>query len=103
MKIIIKIVDLISDELSGAKEYIKLAEQVDTEHPSLAECFATLAEAEMGHVKRLHDEVEKIIAEVRSRDGEPSSAMLAVYDYEHTKQIEKAGKIKRMIDDYRNK
>ena len=101
MKIIVKVVDLIGDELCGAKEYIKLAEQERSEHPSLSECFASLAEQEMGHVKKLHDEVEKLIAEVRARDGEPPAAMMAVYDYEHKKQVEKANKIRRMIDDYR--
>ena len=102
MKIIVKLVDLIGEELCDAKRYIKLAEQERSQHTSLSECFATLAEAEMGHVRKLHDEVEKLIEEVRMRDGEPPAEMLAVYDYEHKKQIEKANKIKRMIDAYRN-
>ena len=101
MKIISKVVDLISEELSDAKHYIKLAEQY-TEHESLSECFASLAEEEMGHAKRLHAEVEKLITEIRAKDGEPPAEMLAVYNYMHKKQIEKAAKIKRMIDEYRN-
>ena len=101
MKIIVKVVDLIGEEMSDAKRYIKLAEQY-SEHESLSKCFATLAEEEMGHAKRLHTEVEKLIAEVRERDGEPPAEMLAVYNYMHKKQIEKAEKIKRMIDEYRN-
>ena len=71
------------------------------EHPGLADTFADLAEAEMGHVSKLHDEVTKLIDEVRQRDGEPPSGMLAVYDYEHKKQIDKASKIKQMISEYR--
>ena len=100
MKIITKVVDLISEELSDAKRYIKLAEQ-EKENKSLSECFAALAEEEMSHAKRLHAEVEKLIAEVRARDGEPPAEMLAVYNYMHKKQIEKSAKIRRMIDDYR--
>ena len=102
MKVIAKVVDLIGEELCDAKKYIKLAERYRGEHSSLSECFATLSEAEMGHVRKLHDEVEKLIAEVRERDGEPPAEMLAVYNYEHKKQIEKAAKIRRMIAEFRN-
>ena len=101
MKIVMKLVSLIDEELSGAKEYIKLAMRSSTEHPGLADTFADLAEAEMGHVSKLHDEVTKLIEEVRQRDGEPPAGMLAVYEYEHDKQISKATKIKQMISEYR--
>ena len=101
MKIIMKLVSLIDDELSGAKEYIKLAMHNREEHPALADTFADLAEEEMGHVSKLHEEVARLIEEVRQRDGEPPAGMLAVYDYEHKKQIDKAAKVKRMISEYR--
>ena len=101
MKIVMKLVSLIDDELSGAKEYIKLAMHNREEHPGLSDTFADLADAEMGHVAKLHDEVTKLIDEVRQRDGEPPAGMLAVYDYEHRKQIDKAAKIKQMIAEYR--
>ena len=101
MKIVMKLVSLIDDELCGAKEYIKLAMHNREEHPGLADTFADLADAEMGHVSKLHDEVVKLIEEVRERDGEPPAGMLAVYDYEHDKQISKASKIKQMISEYR--
>lgn len=101
MKIVMKLVSLIDDELSGAKEYIKLALHNREEHPGLADTFADLADAEMGHVTKLHDEVARLIDEVRQRDGEPPAGMLAVYEYEHDKQIGKASKIKQMIAEYR--
>lgn len=102
MKIVMKLVSLIDDELSGAKEYIKLALHNREEHPGLADTFADLADAEMGHVTKLHDEVARLIDEVRQRDGEPPAGMLAVYEYEHDKQIGKASKIKQMIAEYRS-
>lgn len=102
MKIIMKLVDLIDDELSGAKQYIKLARCESEEHPSLADAFADLAEAEMKHVKTLHTEAENIIEEVRQRDGEPPADMMAVYNYMHKKQIGRADKIRQMIAEYRN-
>ena len=100
MKIIMKLVSLIDEEISGAKEYIKLARREKEERPDLADAFADLAEAEMGHVKTLHAEAAKIIEEVRQRDGEPPAGMLAVYDYEHEQQIDRAEKVKRMISEY---
>jgi len=101
MKIVMKLVSLIDDELSGAKEYIKLALHNREEHPGLADTFADLADAEMVHVTKLHDEVARLIDEVRQRDGEPPAGMMAVYEYEHDKQIGKASKIKQMIAEYR--
>lgn len=101
MTIIMKLVELIDDELSGAKEYIKMAIHNREEHPGLADTFADLADAEMGHVAKLHDEVTKLIEMVRERDGEPPAGMMAIYDYEHKKQIDKASKIKQMISEYR--
>lgn len=101
MKIIAKVVDLISEELSDAKRYIKLAEQ-EKENKSLSECFATLAEAEMGHVKALHAEAASLIEDYRAKNGEPPADMLAIYNYEHKKQIARAAKIKQMITEYRN-
>ena len=101
MKIIVKVVDLIGEELCDAKRYIKLAERERSEHEGLSECFAKLAEEEMGHANMLHKEVEKLIDEVREQEGEPRPEMMAVYDYEHKKQIDKANKIKRMIEDYK--
>lgn len=53
-------------------------------------------------VAKLHDEVARLIDEVRQRDGEPPAGMLAVYEYEHDKQIGKASKIKQMIAEYRS-
>lgn len=102
MKAIIDLVDQIEDELKGAKKYIKLAFRNKTEHPNLADRYAELAEAEMGHVKALHEEAASMIDEVRRRDGEPPADMMAVYNYEHKKQMDCAAKIRQMIAEYRN-
>ena len=102
MKIVMKLVSLIDDELSGAKEYIKLAMRTNEMHPHLASTFADLADEEMEHVAKLHEEVARLIDEVRQRDGDPPAGMLAVYEYEHDKQISKASKIKQMIAEFRS-
>ena len=102
MKIITQLVDLIDDELKGAKHYIKMARREKDVHPQISSAFADLAEAEMGHVRTLHAEAAKIIENYRETTGEPPAEMLAVYNYEHDKQIDRASKIKQMIAEYRN-
>lgn len=102
MEIIVKLVSLIDDELCGAKNYIKMARRNKTVYPQLSNTFADLAEAEMGHVKSLHAEAARIIENYRETNGEPPAEMLAVYNYEHDKQIDKATKVKQMITEYRN-
>ena len=102
MKIIAKMVDLIDDELDGAREYAELAHKEKAEHPRLADKFIELADAEMGHVRVLHTEITKLIEDVRQRDGEPPADMMAIYNYEHGKQIKHAATIRQMIADYKN-
>ena len=93
MKVIAKIVDLIEDEIDGAQQYAELAVKYKTEHPKLAEKLHELAGVEMSHAKALHAEATRLIEEARQRDGEPPAAMLAVYEYLHQEQIEKAAEV----------
>ena len=102
MKVIAKIVDLIEDELEGAEQYAELALQYKTEHPKLAEKLHELAGVEMMHVKQLHAEATRLIEDVRQREGEPPAAMLAVYEYEHQKQIKQAAATRALIEEYDN-
>ena len=101
MEIIVKLVGLIDEELDGAKHYIKMARRERETYPQLSDAFAELAEAEMGHVKTLHTEATRIIEEYKAQKGEPPAEMLAIYNYEHEKQINCAAKIKQMISEYR--
>lgn len=101
MKIIAKIVDFIDDELEGAEDYAKCAIKYKAEHPKLAAKLNELADQEMGHMRQLHTEVVRLIDEYRATKGEPPKEMLAVYNYEHEKQIEKAAKVKHLIEEYK--
>ena len=100
MRTIAAIVDMIDDELCGAKEYAEFALRWKSEHPKTAEKLHELASVEMGHVRTVHAEAERMIEEERSRSGDPPAAMLAVYDYEHQKQIKRAAEIRALIDEY---
>jgi hypothetical protein len=101
VKIIVQLVEMIDDELCGAKKYIKMARREMNDHPHLANRFAELAEAEMDHVKALHEEATRIIEEYRKQVGDPPADMLAIYNFMHDKQIDKASKIHQMIAEFR--
>ena len=100
MKIIEKVIGMIDDELDGAEEYAECALKQKSEYPSLAKRFNELAGVEMQHMRILHGEIEKLIADYREKHGEPPAAMLAVYNYEHEKAIKKAAEIKAMIEEF---
>lgn len=101
MKIIKKIVDQIHDELEGAHEYIECAMKEKNEHPSIANMYYEMSLTEMTHVDKLHSAVTTLINEVRAKGEEPPATMMAIYEYEHEKAMNKATKIKVMQEMYK--
>lgn len=100
MKVIAELVDMIEDELEGADNYAETALRLKNDYPVLAKKLNELAGEEMGHFKILHTEIAKLIEEYRKQYGEPPKEMLAVYRYEHDKQIRQAAEIRAMIDSF---
>ena len=101
MKLIQKISDMIDEELEGACDYGKAAVKYKDENQTLAKTFYDIAAQELQHVTMLHEQMVKIIEEHRKTKGEPPASMMAVYDYLHEKQIEKANKAKNYLVTYR--
>ena len=101
MKIIQKLSDYIEDELCDAKKYATEAVKCKTEYPELSKLFYDLSGEEMGHMERLHKAVVGMIEKYRREHGEPPENMMAVYDYLHEKQIEKATEVRMIQDMYR--
>lgn len=98
MKIIKCLSELIQDELSDTEKYIELALKYEDEDKETAKLFDDLSNEEMKHMQRLHDRVTAIISSYRSKNGEPPESMLAVYNYLHEKQIERAKEVKILQD-----
>jgi hypothetical protein len=102
MKLIQTLEDLISEEIHDQKHYAIMAAELKESHPMLAQVLYNISTQEEGHAIALHNEVVKIIEQHRNEHGEPPVAMMAVYDYLHKKQIEKAAEAKRYQDVYKN-
>lgn len=101
MRIIKKVTEQIEEELKDAERYALCALKYREEYPELADVYNCLSNEEMHHVDLLHKEVARLIERHRSKNGEPPANMMAVYDYLHERQIEKAREIREMRMEYR--
>ena len=54
MEIITTLVNMIDDEVNGAKEYVFWANKLKATNPDLAKTFYELSTVEMGHANILH-------------------------------------------------
>ena len=94
MKIIEKISDRISEEIGDAKTYATMALEIRDDYPEMARVLYTISLQEMEHMRMLHEGVTNLIIKYRQEKGEPPENMMAVYNYLHEKQIEKAAEAK---------
>ena len=96
MQIIKTLSEKISEEIADAKAYARMAIEHREDYPDLAQTLYTISMEEMDHMSRLHSAVTDIIKEYRETKGEPPAAMLAVYEYLHKQQIDKAAHVKML-------
>lgn len=101
MKIIKILSKKIEEEICDARDYAKMALKYKEEYPDLARTVYNISLQEMEHMNLLHKEVAEIIHKYRDTQGDPPAEMLAVYNYLHEEQIEKAAEVKSMQDMYK--
>ena len=101
MKIIKILSKKIEEEICDARDYAKMALKYKEEYPDLARTVYNISLQEMEHMNLLHKEVAEIIHKYHDTQGDPPAEMLAVYNYLHEEQIEKAAEVKSMQDMYK--
>ena len=98
MKLIKTIVTQIKMEIDAAEDYAESAIEVKEKDTTLKEMYIKLANAELDHVDILHNAVVRIIDKHKMEKGEPPKEMMAIWEWEHEKQIEEVIEIKMMIE-----
>lgn len=101
MKIIKVLSEKIEEEVCDAKAYVKMAIEYKEEYPELSRDLYNLSMQEMDHMHILHNDVTELIRRYRETNGEPPADMMAVYDYLHKKQIDKALEVKTLQTMYK--
>ena len=102
MKIIERLTDRISEEIEDARTYAKMAVEYREEYPDLARTVYGISLEEMDHMARLHGAASAIIEDYRRKNGDPPADMMAVYEYLHGKQIDRAADVKRIQAMYKD-
>lgn len=96
MKIIKTLSKKIEEEINDAKEYAQMALKYKEDYPELSQTLYKISLQEMEHMNLLHSAVAEIIRKYREQNGDPPAEMLAVYNYLHEEQIEKAAMVKAL-------
>ena len=93
MKEIKLLMEHIEDELEDAHTYAELAVEYKHDDPELADLFYRLSGEEINHMNALHKDVVSHKEEYRKQKGEPPAAMMAVYNYRHQREMDKAERV----------
>lgn len=102
MLIIKKLSKQIKDELCDAEKYAKDALEYKDEMPMLAEMYYSLSLDELKHMAQLHNQVVKVISEVKAKGKELPLGMQEIYDYLHEEQIEHEAGIRMLQSMFRS-
>lgn len=100
MKIIKCLCEDIEATLDAAEHDIKEATMYKEEYPVASKAFYAKSLALMDTIKLQHDAVVALIEGVRKEKGEPPAPMMAIYDYMHERQINKAAAIRALQEMY---
>ena len=101
MKKIKNLEDHIHEELDDSKKYIKCALKYKDDDRELGDLFYWLSQEEMSHADKIHKAIVDVISEYRRKEGEPPAEMMAIYNYLHDREIEKAKEIKLLWSMYK--
>lgn len=87
-------------ELDAAEQYARTALRCKEYDSILANTLIELAETEISHSTKIHEQVARILDTENKKQGEVSIAMKVVYDYLREVHIDKTNKVRWMINQY---
>ena len=92
----------IEDILEMAEKNIRLAVKYKEDDPESSKVYYNKSVEELNSIKPFHDRVVNIIKVYRADKGEPPAPMMAIYEYEHEKHMDKNASIKKLQELYVN-
>ncbi|MBQ8288719.1 MAG: hypothetical protein IJX76_08135 [Clostridia bacterium] len=96
MREIKELSELIDDEIEAACDYAEAAER--TGNDDLRRLYIELANAELGHIDKLHGKAKEMIAQTRSKGIVSPAGMMEMWTHEHERMIRKVSKIKMRLE-----
>jgi dsDNA-specific endonuclease/ATPase MutS2 len=101
MRIIKQLAEQIEDEACGALEYAKDAIEYKYSYPQLSEVYYKLANTEYEHATALHDQVVRIIENIKNDKKDIPDFMMEKWEKKHSKLIEKIAEAKIYLGIYK--
>lgn len=92
----------IEEILNMADKNIRLAVKYKEDDPESSKIYYNKSIEELNSIKPFHDRVVTIIKNYRTEKGEPPAPMMAMYNYEHEKHLDKHASIKKFQELYSN-
>jgi len=96
MRVIAELVDMLDEELEGAKDYSEKYLELKATNNSFSAKFKTLAEDELRHALVVHEYIVSKIDELKRVYTAPVE-MQEIWDKKHAKYIEKVAWLKQML------
>lgn len=97
MREIKELAEFIHTEVDAALGYAKCAVAYHDTRSDLSRTYADLAEAEIGHAKKLHEHAAKLIAEAEQKGRNVPEEMRRKWDDEHKDSIDRMAKAKSYL------
>ena len=96
MKIIKNMSKDIEYVLDKAEEYARNAILLKNDYPTIAQRYWTYSGTYLDIMSGLHDEIVNLINIYRKTEGEPPAPMMAIYNYLHEREMNKAVAVKKL-------
>lgn len=98
MEIIKYLAENIEEELEDAEKYAKAALHQKGTDRDLCQTFEELARQELSHSDKLHAQAVRLINAKKAAGITAPAYMEAIWNWEHSKMIEKTAHVHRLLD-----